>query len=738
MQNIDYNAKAQREKILYGNNTVTRYTYDEKTYRLTRLLTTRNSGADIMQDLNYSFDPIGNITQITDNAQQTIFFNNAGVDPVSKYEYDAIYRLTRSLGREHAGNNAASDQFDSDKTNDGSNRLTLKSDMNAMQNFEQKYLYDEVGNMLMMIHNAGKGLFSNKWTKNFQYNANNNQLIKTQVGPDTTNYSYDVHGNMMNLQNGGFNLIWDYADQLQQVALGGGGTAYYVYDGSGQRVRKVIENGTLINERIYLSAYERYREISGSIVQLERETLHILDDKSRIALIETRTKGTDNGLPFLVRYQYGNHLGTASLELNDNADIISYEEYYPFGSTSFQAMDNQTETPKRYRYTGKERDEESGLYYHGARYYAPWLVRWTACDPIGIKDGVNIYIYVNNSPIIKMDDTGNFGLTDIINGTREKASLASQKTKEFAERVIKPILQGGADATAVIEKNTVDMIKSSVMLSPPLLPMTLAQKGADVYKKTQTSEGRQELKNDIKTSLKSGPVEALVAMKKSYNKGESKDIIVAEGANAYLQNMPFFTEAGNQMIKTDADLKRGDLRSATKNAIIGVNSYAKDVANVTLLAEGVTEGGAKPSNIETNLPKDPATLIGTDTASFRNKAESAIRNTPNHPLKFLLDENGKFKPTRGLKHSELADKPDLVQMGHITSKKAGQAERVVLQDAYGNQFSNVTVETPSKGSHMENVAVDIGGIGVELETAKLWVKARLLSPEILANAKRVQ
>ena len=65
------------------------------------------------------------------------------------------------------------------------------------------------------------------------------------------------------------------------------------------------------------------------------------------------------------------------------AQIISYEEYTPYGSTSYQAVRSQTETPKRYRYTGKERDEESGLYYHGARYYAPWLARWIAVIPQG-------------------------------------------------------------------------------------------------------------------------------------------------------------------------------------------------------------------------------------------------------------------------------------------------------------------------------------------------------------------
>ena len=71
------------------------------------------------------------------------------------------------------------------------------------------------------------------------------------------------------------------------------------------------------------------------------------------------------------------------LELDDQAHIITYEEYFPFGSTSYQAVAAQTDLPKRYRYTGKERDEENDLYYHGARYYAPWLGRWTAADPAG-------------------------------------------------------------------------------------------------------------------------------------------------------------------------------------------------------------------------------------------------------------------------------------------------------------------------------------------------------------------
>jgi RHS repeat-associated protein len=205
-------------------------------------------------------------------------------------------------------------------------------------------------------------------------------------------------------------MRWDYRDDLEQVDLGGGGTAYYVYDASGQRVRKVVEktNGTLIEERIYLGGFEVYRKRQNGTVAVERETLHTMDDQQRIALVETRTQGTDDSLPQLIRYQFSNHLGSASLELDHQAQIISYEEYYAYGSTSYQAGHSGVEVSlKRYRYMGKERDAETGLSYHSARYYAPWLGRWVSPDPImDSGDGDNVYADVRNNPIIRIDPYG--------------------------------------------------------------------------------------------------------------------------------------------------------------------------------------------------------------------------------------------------------------------------------------------------------------------------------------------
>ena len=140
---------------------------------------------------------------------------------------------------------------------------------------------------------------------------------------------------------------------------------------------------------------------------LERLSLSVLDGTKRIALAERRTAGDDGSPDLLVRYQFGNHIGSATLELDADGTVISYEEYHPYGSTSYQAVDKALRAvAKRYRFTGMERDESTGLEYHSARYYAPWLGRWTASDPAGLVDGTNPYRYCAGSPIGARDLSG--------------------------------------------------------------------------------------------------------------------------------------------------------------------------------------------------------------------------------------------------------------------------------------------------------------------------------------------
>src|SRR5262249_35823800 len=192
-----------------------------------------------------------------------------------------------------------------------------------------------------------------------------------------------------------------------------GDTTYYVYNSKGERVRKVLErpSGSPQHERLFVGAFETYLkyDCTGECVA-KCETLHVRDDSRRIALLETETIN-DGALVVaprtLLRLQIDNHLESSAIELDDAAEIISYEEYYSYGSTSYEAVNPRIKaTRKRYRFTGRERDSESGFYYHGARYYVPWLGRWASPDPTGMRDGTNLYAYGAGNPIVHSDPTG--------------------------------------------------------------------------------------------------------------------------------------------------------------------------------------------------------------------------------------------------------------------------------------------------------------------------------------------
>lgn len=442
VKNIDYNAKGQRILLEYSvgdpnvaaNVVQTAYDYERETFRLKTLRTIRKTDNTLLQGLSYTYDPVGNITEISDDSQAIIFHNGERVEPMSQYVYDALYRLIQATGREHIGQTANNRPTDRPELkphydfNDSTRcNLIHPNDLQGMRRYTQQYEYDPVGNILAMLHRATGG----DWTRRYDYATDSNRLRTTNIPSDgndnqldikniATRYRYDEHGNMIEMPH--LKLMrWDFKDQLrasaQQVRNDGGTPeiTYYVYDASGQRVRKVTElpNGTRKkNERIYLGGFEIYREYNGdgTTVKLERETLHVMDDQRRIALVETKMLDTENpvaALKSIIRYQLDNHLGSAGLELDQDGNVISYEEYHPYGTTAYQTGRSGAEVSlKRYRYTGKERDEETGLNYHGARYYALWLGRWVSCDPIGIADRLNIYDYVSNNPVRFFDPNG--------------------------------------------------------------------------------------------------------------------------------------------------------------------------------------------------------------------------------------------------------------------------------------------------------------------------------------------
>jgi len=421
----DYDAKGQRQFAKFGNGTITNYFYDPQTFRLVNLVTKLNEGdvdGQSIQNLKYNFDAVGNITQIRDDAQQTHFFKNAVVYPESKFEYDAIYQLKYATGREHAGLGGNAQRNDLDLP--FITQLPHINDSVAVRTYKEYYEYDNCGNIKSLKHKAVNGNWNQFYQYEYELDAGNktNRLKATSLSGDadgvfSATYMHDLQGNMTSMPHLSTpgSMKWNFMDQLNQVNLGGGGTAFYVYGLGGNRIRKIIERqGGLKTERIYLGAVEIYRERqNNNEPDLERYTLHISDNTGRIAQVDTKTIDKNNSDVFNlldennIRYQFSNHLGSATLETDGDGNVISYEEYHPYGTSAYRISKPDSDLSlKRHRFSGKERDDETGFYYFGARYYAAWLGRWTSSDPAGIISGFNLYKYCSNSPVMFHDPDG--------------------------------------------------------------------------------------------------------------------------------------------------------------------------------------------------------------------------------------------------------------------------------------------------------------------------------------------
>jgi RHS repeat-associated protein len=343
------------------------------------------------------------------------------VEPLSEYTYNAIYQVINATGRQHRGINQDTYINGFKQSIYGDLCPPDIKDETKLENYKEHYDYDEGGNLISKKHIAD----SFKWTDENPVADNSNRL-KDSI--------YDAAGNPLSFKlNNSVTLNWNFRNQLSSTGIiqrpdKTDDAEYYNYNGDGLRVRKVSErytnsgNVTEIIERIYLGNYEikRIKTVSGPTqnILLNRENLRVMDDTTCIAslfywLLDTSKRETNTPGKRSLRYQMNNNLGSVSLETDPDAQIISYEEYFPYGGTSIIAGRSRQEVKlKDYRYSGKECDDATGLYYYGARYYASWMGRWLNSDPAGAVDGLNVFAFVQGNPI-KNIDTNGLILTDV-------------------------------------------------------------------------------------------------------------------------------------------------------------------------------------------------------------------------------------------------------------------------------------------------------------------------------------
>ncbi len=450
---IAYNAKGQRILAALGNGVMTRYAYDENVFRLKRMrsekydptstpetgytLPTDQSGKKY-QDIVYAYDAVGNILTTDEHVTAV---GIAGADTMLRtFTYDALYRLLSATGRES----------DILKTDPWQDQLAVKSQAgydDTPQNtrwYKEIYTYDGVGGLTHLTHTYGSP--SSQWVRDYTTETGSNRMTALDVGSNSYAYTYDASGNLIQ-ENTERHFEWDFAGRMRafrnQVA-GSQATvfAHYTYDSGGQRVQKVVsKSGANPVHTVYIDGlFEHHVELaSDGSTAAENNVLHVMDDTKRVA---TKRLGSelDGSNPPAVQYHLGDHLQSSAVVVDDTGAFYNREEYRPYGESSFGSF-----AKKRYRFTGKERDEESSLYYHGARYYAPWTARWTAPDPMGMVDGPNLYQYVSGNPARLVDPTGTRGHDEAAPDTLDILGAGAAAAVKGARSEVKAVVQGVRD-----------------------------------------------------------------------------------------------------------------------------------------------------------------------------------------------------------------------------------------------------------------------------------------------------
>ncbi|WP_458373421.1 RHS repeat-associated core domain-containing protein [Pseudomonas laurylsulfatiphila] len=387
VHDIRYNPSNQVERETAGNGVITKAEYAPSDGRLLRLAAGL-PGASPLQDLSYEVDAAGNIVGIKDHALPVRFFRNQRIEALRTFDYDSLGQLISATGWEAERSSVYP-----------ISQYRTSADPNAVLNYREEYDYDPAGNMTELRH-----LGAQPFTRSWAVAANSNRSLLEDDQPPDFDKHFDRNGNLRFLQRGQA-MTWDLRNQLSSVSPvqrenEADDTERYLYGGGGKRLRKVrtslMDARAVTTEVRYLPGLEIHFRSRAPVHQV----LDLEAGRNRVKWLQG-----PHAPAFALRYHLTDHLGSGTLELDDHANVQSREAYYPFGGTAWEDHSDQSGAWKTIRYSGKERDA-TGLYYYGYRYFAPWLSRWINPDPAGAVDGLNLYGFVGNSPVGKVDRDG--------------------------------------------------------------------------------------------------------------------------------------------------------------------------------------------------------------------------------------------------------------------------------------------------------------------------------------------
>jgi RHS repeat-associated protein len=309
---------------------------------------------------------------------------------------------------------------------DNLNRLkaaTYQKAGTATNAYNESLTYDKNGNILSLNRN-GTSETATAIDK-LAYTYSNNQLLKvadtsnkTQGFVDGTNtdndFTYDVNGNMTIDKNKGITAIaYNHLNLPIKITFGTTGNIVYVYNATGQKLKKVVTQGTTVTTTDYLGGY-----------QYVNNTLQFFPTAEGYVSL--------SGTTYSYTYQYKDHLGNVRLSYTAPPSgvgglvIVEESHYYPFGlkQTGYNNVTNSlgNSSAQKIKYNGKELQDELGLnmYDYGARNYDATIGRWMNIDPLAEKGRRwSPYNYAFNNPLRFTDPDGMKPDDIIIKGSSE-------------------------------------------------------------------------------------------------------------------------------------------------------------------------------------------------------------------------------------------------------------------------------------------------------------------------------
>ncbi len=440
VDNITYDKFGNRTRIEYGHRVFTNYSYD-LLQRLSTMDTYDPTATAYLQQLTYTYDGVGNITRLV-NASGQVYEMGGKYD--NEYRYDGLHRLI------HCNNEwSESPQINSWLWVGYSpgGRIAQKDHSFMRSSFENETPIVQYRDYYYRDLNT-----PNRLTGLYDYNTG-----------EEYSFRWDANGNMTGYNRNGLQTVHYWDEDHRMLASGNSlHNGFYFYNGEGERTYKLSGMTRSMNINGQPQTYEILDRatlyVSPYLVASERgASKHIYAGTERIASHPVNSainglnsdelseeelmaklnaqaemmydiysdylpgegsymniswdmlahlRSTSRNMPKdEIYYYHTDHLGSSSWITYTDGLPVQYMSYMPFGEP--QVDQRSGDWNSRYTFSGKERDEETGYSYFGARYYDPDISIWLSRDPLShLYPHQSPYVYCSNNPIKRIDPNG--------------------------------------------------------------------------------------------------------------------------------------------------------------------------------------------------------------------------------------------------------------------------------------------------------------------------------------------